>query len=40
MGTVHIENPLNDLQNLEIDDIEFHGFDDDEGDSNTIFTMP
>ena len=37
MGTVHPDSPLNDLLDLEIDDVEFHGFDDDEGDSNTDF---
>ena len=37
MGTVHTDSPLNDLLDLEIDDVEFHGFDDDEGDSNNDF---
>ena len=37
MGTVHTDNPLNDLQDLEINDVEFHGFNDDEGDSNNDF---
>ena len=37
MGTAHIDNPPNDLQDLEIDDVEFHGFDDHEGGSNNDF---
>jgi hypothetical protein len=34
MVTVHTDNPTDDLQDLEIDDIEFHGF---EGDSTNDF---
>jgi hypothetical protein len=37
MGTVHTDSLLSDLQDLEIDDVEFHGFDNDEGDSNNDF---
>jgi hypothetical protein len=37
MGTVHTDSPLSDLQDLEIDDVEFHGFDNDEGESNNDF---
>ena len=35
MGTFRTDSPLKDLQGLEIDDIEFHGFDDDEGDGDS-----